>query len=106
MSELISKETFDHLVDLAAFKLEPEEAAYLLQEMNNQLRAIHALETIPLDPDTPVTSHGIPYTPQITAPIRSDDWQPDAAAQAIIAQAPETEEQYIVVPEIPHTELT
>ena len=105
MSDTISKETFDHLVDLAAFKLDEGEAEYLLEQMNHQLRAIHELEAIPLDPETPITTHGIPYTAQITPPIRSDDWQPCEHPEKIIAQAPEEEEGYVVVPEIPHTDL-
>ena len=105
MPDIISKETFDHLVDLAALQLEEGEAAYLLQQLNNQLQAIQALEAIPLDPGTPITSHGVPYTPQISPPIRSDLWRPFARPEDILSQAPETEENYIVVPEIPHTDL-
>jgi aspartyl-tRNA(Asn)/glutamyl-tRNA(Gln) amidotransferase subunit C len=105
MSEEITKEIFDHLVLLAALELSPEEAEYLRGELNNQLKAIHELEAIPLDPATPIASHGVPYTPEITPPVRHDDWQPYPAPDNIIAEAPETDERYIVVPEIPHTEL-
>jgi aspartyl/glutamyl-tRNA(Asn/Gln) amidotransferase C subunit len=105
MTDSISKETFDHLVTLAALELEPEEAEYLRAQLNNQLKAIHELEAIPLDQSTPLTSHGVPYTPDITPPAREDEWKPYPAPQDIIAQAPETDDGYIVVPEIPHTEL-
>jgi aspartyl/glutamyl-tRNA(Asn/Gln) amidotransferase C subunit len=106
MADAISKETFNHLVQLAALELTPQEAEYLLRELNNQLNAIRELESIPLDANIPITSHGVPYTPQITPPARWDEWIPFPRPEDILAQAPETDENYIVVPEIPHTELS
>lgn len=103
--EAIDRELFDHLVQLAALELGPMEAEYLRRELNNQLDAIRELEAIPLEGDTPVTSHGVPYTEQSTPPIREDEWVPYPDPEAILEQAPETEEGYLVVPEIPHTEL-
>jgi aspartyl/glutamyl-tRNA(Asn/Gln) amidotransferase C subunit len=105
MSDQITPEVFDHLEVLAALELSPEEAEYLRGQLNNQLKAIHELEAIPLDPNTPITSHGVPYTPEITPEIRPDQWIPFPDPDAILEQAPETEDRYIVVPEIPHTEL-
>ncbi len=105
MTDSITPELFNHLVELAALELTPEEAEYLRNQLNNQLKAIHELEAIPLDQSTPITSHGVPYTPEITPPVRQDDWQPYPHPEDILAQAPETDEHYIVVPEIPHTEL-
>jgi aspartyl/glutamyl-tRNA(Asn/Gln) amidotransferase C subunit len=105
MADEITPEIFNHLVLLAALELSPEEAEYLRRELNHQLKAIHELEAIPLDPGTPVTSHGVPYTPDITPPNRDDRWAPYPTPQDILAQAPESDEGYIVVPEIPHTEL-
>lgn len=105
MSDLISPDVFDHLVRLAALELDSGEAEYLRRELNNQLNAIHELEAVPLDPETPATSHGVPYTTQTTPPIRSDEWAPHPNPEEILAQAPETEDGYIVVPDIPHTEL-
>jgi aspartyl/glutamyl-tRNA(Asn/Gln) amidotransferase C subunit len=105
MTDEITLEIFDHLVLLAALELAPEEAEYLRRELNSQLKAIHELEAIPLDPGTPVTSHGVPYPPAITPPPRQDQWAPYPAPQAILAQAPETNDGYLIVPEIPHTEL-
>jgi Asp-tRNA(Asn)/Glu-tRNA(Gln) amidotransferase C subunit len=69
------------------------------------LKAIHELEAIPLEAGTLVTSHGVPYPPEITPALRSDEWQPYPRPEDILAQAPETEDGYIIVPEIPHTEL-
>ncbi len=105
MTDEITTEIFDHLVHLAALELEPEEAEYLRRELNSQLKAIHELEAIPLDPDTKVTSHGVPYTQEITPAVRPDEWLPFEAAEEILEQAPETEDGYIIVPDIPHTEL-
>lgn len=105
MTDEITPQVFDHLVRLAALELEPEEAEYLRQELNNQLRAIHELEAIPLDRDTLITSHGVPYSGEITPPIRPDEWRPFEASNDILEQAPESEDGYIVVPDIPHTEL-
>ena len=105
MNESISPETFSHLVDLAALQLNPGDGEYLHQQLNNQLKAIHELEAIPLEEDLPVTSHGVPYSAAISPAPREDVWQPDANAQEILSQAPETEDGFIVVPEIPHTDL-
>jgi Asp-tRNA(Asn)/Glu-tRNA(Gln) amidotransferase C subunit len=69
MNDSISPELFLRLVELAALELSPAEAEYLRRELNNQLKAIHELEAIPLDETTPIT-HGVPYTPQTTPPLR------------------------------------
>jgi aspartyl-tRNA(Asn)/glutamyl-tRNA(Gln) amidotransferase subunit C len=105
MPDAITPEIFDHLVLLAALELDPQEAEYLRRELNHQLKAIHELEAIPLDPDTLITSHGVPYTAAITPPVREDEWQPCPDADKILRQAPQTDQHYIVVPDIPHTEL-
>ncbi len=105
MTDPITPELFQHLVQLAALELSPEESEYLRRELNNQLKAIRDLEAIPLDKDTPVTSHGVPYTPAITPPIRPDEWKAYPAPQEILDQAPKIEDGYILVPEIPHTDL-
>jgi aspartyl-tRNA(Asn)/glutamyl-tRNA(Gln) amidotransferase subunit C len=105
MPNIITPDLFEHLVRLAALELEPDEAKYLRKELNNQLKAIHELEAIPLDKDTPIASHGVPYTPQISPEIRSDDWIPFDDPESILDEAPETEDGYILVPDIPHTDL-
>jgi aspartyl-tRNA(Asn)/glutamyl-tRNA(Gln) amidotransferase subunit C len=105
MSDEITVEVFNHMVQLAALELNSEESEYLRQQLNNQLKAIHELEAIPLAEDVLPTSHGVPYTAQITPPIRSDEWAPYANPQEILAQAPETQDGYIVVPDIPHLDL-
>jgi aspartyl/glutamyl-tRNA(Asn/Gln) amidotransferase C subunit len=105
MNDTINQETFAHLVDLAALELSAEEAEYLRQQLNNQLKAIHELEAIPIEEDVPVTSHGVPYTPAISPALRGDAWYPYPNPEDILGQAPQAEEGYIIVPDIPHTNL-
>jgi aspartyl-tRNA(Asn)/glutamyl-tRNA(Gln) amidotransferase subunit C len=105
MSDPITPETFAHLVDLAALALTPQEGEYLLRELNNQLKAINELAAIPLDPATPIASHGVPYTAANSQAPRPDEWLPFPNPDAILKQAPQLDERYIVVPETPHTTL-
>jgi aspartyl/glutamyl-tRNA(Asn/Gln) amidotransferase C subunit len=101
----ITPEIFRHLVDLAALELDEDEAEYLRRQLNGQLKAIAELESIELAAETTVTSHGVPYPDAIRPPLRPDDVRPAHEADDILAQAPATEDRYIVVPDIPHTEL-
>ena len=105
MTEQILPDLFNHLVQLAALELSPEEAEYLRRELNNQLKAIHELEAIPLGAETPPASHGVSYTKDTSPSLRQDEWHPYPHPEEIVAQAPDTDESYIIVPEIPHTEL-
>lgn len=105
MTDEITVETFEHLVALAALELDEKEAAYLRAQLNMQLKAIHELAAIPLKEDTPLASHGVPYTAETTPPIRQDTWQPDLSREDILSQAPQKADGYIVVPDIPHEEL-
>jgi aspartyl-tRNA(Asn)/glutamyl-tRNA(Gln) amidotransferase subunit C len=105
MTAQITPELFDHLVQLAALELAADEAEYLRGQLNNQLKAIHELELIPVDPETPIAAHGVPYTASNSQPFRRDQWQPYSNPLEILGQAPEIDERYIIVPEIPHTDL-
>ncbi len=105
MTEEITKDVFDHLVELAALQMNPDQAEYLRQQLNNQLKAIHELEAIPLDENVPISLHGVPYDEAGSASPREDVWQKYPDAQAILDQAPQIEDRYIVVPDIPHIEL-
>lgn len=105
MSDKITPELFNHLAELAALELSLDEAEYLRRELNNQLKAIHELEAIPLDPQTPVALHGVPYTPATSPALREDVVQPHPNPARLLETAPETADGYIVVPEIPHQEL-
>jgi aspartyl-tRNA(Asn)/glutamyl-tRNA(Gln) amidotransferase subunit C len=105
MSDEITPELFNHLVELAALELDEKESEYLRRELNNQLKAIHELESIPLDPATPIASHGVPYTPATSPAIRADVIHSHPNPARLLKTAPETEDGYIVVPEIPHQDL-
>ncbi len=105
MVDQIDRKTFDHLIELAALALDPEEAEYLRRELNNQLKAIHELEAIAIDPTTATTSHGVPYGDEIRPAMREDEPHPYPNPGEILAQSPETEEGYILVPDIPHEEI-
>lgn len=105
MSEQIDLQTFQHLVKLAALDLTETEGEYIRRELNNQLKAIRELEAIPLDENVSTTSHGVPYSQIISQPVRPDVWQPYPNPEEILKQAPEVEDGYIIVPEIPHTTL-
>ena len=105
MTDAINPALFNHLAELAALELSEKESEYLRAELNNQLKSIRELETIPLDEKTEITSHGIPYTSEIIPPIRKDVWMPDSNPDEILKQAPDVEDRYIIVPDIPHTDL-
>ncbi len=101
----ITPDLFNHLVGLAALELSQEEAEYLRQELNNQMKAINELEAIPLSEETPITTHGVPYTPEITPGARPDEWVACPNPEEILAQAPEIRDGFVIVPDIEHTDL-
>ncbi|MCH7587215.1 MAG: aspartyl/glutamyl-tRNA amidotransferase subunit C [Chloroflexi bacterium] len=105
MTDEITKEIFDYLVDLGALEIGEQEGEYLRSELNGQLRAIHELEGIAIDDDIRTTSHGIPYSRVIRAPLREDRIEPCKESDEILAQAADVFERYIVVPDIPSEEL-
>lgn len=105
MSEQITVEIFNHLVDLAALELDSEQADYLRKQLNAQLNSIHELEAIPLEEDVPISLHGIPYDDSNSSLPREDEWKPCPNSKEILAQAPQVDDNYIVVPDIPHTTL-
>lgn len=103
--QAIDQDLFNHLVQLASLDLSLEEAEYLRAELNNQLKAIYELEAISLGDETEITTHGVPYTPQITPDARDDHWQACPNPEDILSQAPKIKDRYVVVPDIPHTDL-
>jgi len=105
VADEITQEIFQHLVDLAALELDAEEAEYLLKELNGQLKAVRELEAIDVDSNIETTSHGVPYTEKIRPALREDRIEAFGNPEAIMEQAPDVEDNYLVVPVIPHTEL-
>jgi aspartyl-tRNA(Asn)/glutamyl-tRNA(Gln) amidotransferase subunit C len=105
MPDEITPELFAHLVNLASLDLEANQAEYLRSQLNSQLKAIHELEAIPLGDDVKATIHGVPFPVEISPELRQDIWQPFSDPLQILSQAPQFEDGYIIVPEIPHTTL-
>ena len=101
----ITPEVFDHLVKLAALELDDKQAAYLRKELNSQLSAVRELEAIQLDPELSLASHGVPYNDQSSPNLRKDEWRKCDDVEDITAQAPQFEDGYLIVPDIPHTTL-
>jgi aspartyl/glutamyl-tRNA(Asn/Gln) amidotransferase C subunit len=105
MKEEISIEVFDHLVSLAALELNAEQAQYLRQQLNRQLEVIHELESIPLDEEISISSHGVAYKSAIIPALRADEWQPYSNVEELLSQVPELRDRFVVVPDIPHQKL-
>ena len=105
MSDKITPDDFQRLVDLASLELPPEEAEYLRGELNNQMISIEVLESIPIEANTGTAAHGIPYSESNSMAPREDKARQDPHRQDILDQAPELEDGYIVVPDISHEEL-
>ncbi len=105
MPDAITPDIFRHLVELAALELGDDEGDYLRRQLNGQLKAVRELAAIQVDDEVPIASHGVPYTPASSPPLRLDRAEPSPLAEAILAQSPEIDGRYVVVPDIPHTEL-
>jgi len=88
MSESITPEIFEHLVDLASLELDAAQAEYLRQQLNQQLASIHELEAVPMDENIPISLHGVPFDVPESPTPRADEWIPCQDADAILAQAP------------------
>lgn len=105
MEDIITPELFDYLVELAALELEPDEAHYLRRELNQQLKAIRELERIDVADDVPAAARGVAYPPEVRPALREDVPVPSDLAPSLLAGAPESEDGYFIVPEIPHQDL-
>lgn len=103
--EKITPELFERLVDLAAIALDPTQSEYLRRELNNQLNVIEELKAIKLDESVPLASHGVVINADNAPALRPDKIQPSPHSQKIIAEAPQSEDGYFVVPEIPHGDM-
>ena len=105
MTEKITKEIFDHMVELAALELSSQESEYLRAQLNNQLSSIDELAAIEINSNIPFATHGVSYTKENSASLREDKWIPFEDVEAILKQAPELENRAYVVPDIPHEDL-
>jgi aspartyl/glutamyl-tRNA(Asn/Gln) amidotransferase C subunit len=105
MTDEITPDLFEKLVELAALELDASQSEYLRRQLNNQLKAIHELEAIEINAAVPPALHGVSYNPATSPALRPDDWLPCDNPQEILQQAPQVEGGYIIVPDIPHTKL-
>ncbi len=105
MQEAITPELFDYLVELAALELTPDEAQYLRHELNQQLKAIQELERIAVGDDVPPAARGVAYPSEVRAALREDVPVPSDLAATLLAGAPDFDDGYFIVPEIPHQDL-
>ena len=101
----ITPQVFEHLVKLAALHLDEKQAEYLRRELNHQLRSIHELEAISIPGNLNISIRGITYPPNTPLDLRDDDWQPFPNSSDIIGQAPQSEDNQFLMPDIPHTTL-
>lgn len=105
MTEEITPQIFEKLVSLASLELTPEEAEYIRGQLNKQLKSVHELQAIPIPDGTPAARHGVPFSAELSPSLRADIAIPFPNPAAILEQAPESADGYIIVPDIPHTSL-
>lgn len=105
MRDSITVDVFNHLVKLAALELTTDQAEYLRTQLNHQLKVIDELKAIPLDENVPINLHGVPYDKAASSLPREDSHKPFPNPEAILAQSPQVDDGYIIVPDIPHTTL-
>jgi aspartyl-tRNA(Asn)/glutamyl-tRNA(Gln) amidotransferase subunit C len=105
MSEEISAETFAHLVELAAFEFEADQAEYLRRQLNNQLKAIGELEAIDVDASVPPSLHGVDFPRSVRQALRGDEDKKFTEREQLVGQVPQFEDGYVIVPDIPHKDL-
>ena len=107
MSEqLIDDTLFQNLLQTAALKLSAEEAAILKKELNEQVKIIRQLDSIPLPEEIEPVIHGNPYPPEIRCELREDIYIPFENASEIIAQTPLIQDGYIVSLDVPHRRIS
>lgn len=105
MEEVITKEMFEEFTQVAEVELTPEEAESIRAKMNEQMNVIRELEAIPLEEGVPPVIHGNPYPEIIRAELREDVPIPFENPADIIAQAPRSQDGYIISPDVPHQKL-
>ena len=103
--QLIDDTLFQNLLQTAALKLSAEEAVLLRGELNNQVKIIQHLDSIPLPEEIKPVIHGNPYPPEIRCELREDIYIPFEKASEITAQAPLIQNGYIVSPDVPHRRI-
>lgn len=105
MTELIDRETFAHLVRLAALEMDEEKSEYVRHELNNQLKAISQLQAIAINESVKPAIHGVVFEEQFEQALRADVPADFPDREAVLALFPQARDGYIVVPDIQHTTL-
>lgn len=85
----IDKETITDLERKAALSLSDAERAELARQMNAVLACLDVLRTCP---DRP------PAEPEVPCPLRADEVLPSPDRALLLANAPETDEAFFLVP--------
>jgi aspartyl-tRNA(Asn)/glutamyl-tRNA(Gln) amidotransferase subunit C len=91
----ISREEVAHLAALARINLRPDELDRFAKELDVILDAVATVQQVAGE-DVPATSHPIPLT-NVTRP---DEPRPCLPVEAVLAGAPEAEQQRFRVPRI------
>jgi aspartyl-tRNA(Asn)/glutamyl-tRNA(Gln) amidotransferase subunit C len=102
---MIEPEMFTHLVELASFEFEADQADYLREQLNRQLKTIEELAAVPLDDSLPTEIHGVRYPAENRQPLRPDKSSEFKDSDLLTTQFPRFEDGYVIVPVIPHQEL-
>ena len=102
---MIDPETFSHLIELASFEFEPDQADYLLDQLNRQLKTIDDLAAVPIDENLPIEIHGVPYPAENSQGLRGDKSSSFPDRDFLTTQFPQFIDGYVIVPDIPHQEL-
>lgn len=105
MPEKITKEVFEHLVNLAAMELTEDEAEYIMEQLNNQLSSIDELSQIKVEESVQPAAHGVPYSNNLSAGVREDVVNKFPNPDDILAGAPRVEDRYFIVPGVKHENL-
>lgn len=102
---MIDPETFSHLIELASFEFEPDQADYLRDQLNRQLKTIDELAAVPLNDSLITEIHGVPYPSENRQPLRPDKTSEFKDRDLLTSQFPQFEDGFVIVPDIPHQEL-
>ena len=105
LDEVVGEALFAELVQTAAIDLQPDEAEALRKELSLKMEVIRQLEIIPLSDSISPVIHGNPYPPAIRCGLREDKWIPFDAPDAIVRQAPLSQDGFIVSPDVPHQRI-
>ena len=91
----LTPEQVDHVALLARLELTPEEKAKLTHDLNTILLHFERLQELDTD-GVPPTSHAIP----MQNVFRDDVVRPSLPREAFVEEAPDSREEFFVVPRV------